>query len=60
VDQYIQRESINLFRKRLLETNDIAERKVLFRLLAEEEAKVDPLKSSWTSGWLHGQLQPPT
>jgi hypothetical protein len=51
VDQYIQRENINLLRKRLLETNDIAARKVLFKLLAEEEAKDDPLKSSWTP-WL--------
>jgi hypothetical protein len=38
-DQYIQRENIALFRKRLLETSDLAARRVLLTLLAEEEAK---------------------
>ena len=46
MDQYIQRENIELYRKRLLETSDLAARKVLLKLLAEEEAKGDPLVSS--------------
>ena len=45
MDQYIQRENIALFRKRLLETNDLAARRILLKLLAEEEAKGDPFKS---------------
>ena len=39
VDQYVHRENIALYRRRLLETSDPAARKVLLRLLAEEEAK---------------------
>jgi hypothetical protein len=58
-DQYIQRENIALFRKRLLETSDHAARQVLLKLLAEEEAKGDPLKSRWASGWLKSELQSP-
>jgi hypothetical protein len=42
VDQYIHRENIALFRKRLSETNDLAARRVLLKLLAEEEAKGNP------------------
>lgn len=57
-DQYIRRENIALFRKRLLETSDIAARRVLLKLLAEEEAKGDPFKSHWTFGWLQGDLKP--
>ena len=59
MDQYIQRENITLFRKRLSETSDTAARKVILRLLAAEQAKGDPLKSRWTSGWLKSELQPP-
>jgi hypothetical protein len=59
VDQYIQQENITLFRKRLSETSGTAERKVILRLLAAEQAKGDPFDSRWTSGWLESELQPP-
>jgi hypothetical protein len=45
VDQYIHRGNIAVYRRRLLETSDTAARKVLFRLLAEEEAKGEALRS---------------
>lgn len=51
MDQYIHRENIKLYRKRLLETSDLAARTILLKLLAEEVAKGDPLESRWTSGW---------
>jgi len=56
---FIQQANIALFRKRLLETHDIVARRVLLKLLKEEEAKCDPLTSRWTSGWLKGELQAP-
>jgi hypothetical protein len=59
VDQYIQRMNINLYQERLAETSDAVARKVLLKLLAEERAKGDPLKSRWISGWLASELQPP-
>jgi hypothetical protein len=59
VDTYIKRENIALFRKRLSEASDTAERNVLLKLLAEEQAKGDPLKSRRSSGWLKSELQPP-
>ena len=59
VDQYIHRENIALYRIRLLETSDAAARKVLLRLLAEEETKGDPLKSGSAWGWLLSDLRPP-
>jgi hypothetical protein len=46
VDQYVHRENIKLYRKRLLETSDLAARKVLLKLLAEEVAKDDPARIS--------------
>jgi hypothetical protein len=45
MDQFVQRENIALFRKRLLEATDPAARRVLLMLLAEEEAKADPFRS---------------
>jgi hypothetical protein len=59
-DQYIKRENIALFRRRLLETSDPAARRVLLTLLAEEEAKGDPLVFRRTSGWLQGEPRSPT
>jgi hypothetical protein len=59
VDQYIHRENIKLYKKRLLETRDLAARTLLLKLLAEEVAKGDPIVSRWTSGWLKSELQPP-
>lgn len=59
MDQYIHRENIKLYRKRLLETSDRAARAILLKLLAEEVAKGDPIVSRWTSGWPKSELQPP-
>jgi hypothetical protein len=39
MEKYIHRENLALLRKRLAETRDEARRKVLLKLLAEEEAK---------------------
>jgi hypothetical protein len=39
MDKFILRENVALFRKRLAETQDDATRKVILKLLAEEEAK---------------------
>ncbi|MGB8609375.1 hypothetical protein [Bradyrhizobium sp.] len=44
MDKYIHRENLALLRKRLAETQDEAARKVLLKLLAEEEAKDVPLQ----------------
>ena len=41
--KFIHEENLKLFRKRLAETTDPAERQMLLKLLAEEEAK-EPLK----------------
>jgi hypothetical protein len=59
VEQYIRRENIALYRRRLLETSDLAARKILLKLLADEEAKGDPLKSRSLSGWLNSELCAP-
>ena len=39
MEKFIQRGNIALFKKRLSETRDEAERTVIVKLLAEEEAK---------------------
>jgi hypothetical protein len=39
MDKFIRRENLVLFRKDLAETHDNAARKVILKLLAEEEAK---------------------
>jgi hypothetical protein len=39
MDRYIHRENLALLRKRLAEAPDEATRKVILKLLAEEEAK---------------------
>jgi hypothetical protein len=39
MDRYIHRENLALLRKRLAETPDEATRKIILKLLAEEEAK---------------------
>jgi hypothetical protein len=43
--KFIHEENLKLFRKRLAETTNPAERQTLLKLLAEEEAK-EPLKGS--------------
>jgi hypothetical protein len=42
MENYIHRENLALLRKRLAEAQDDATRKVLMKLLAEEEAKDAP------------------
>ena len=42
MDKYIRRENLTLFKKRLAEARTDAEREVILKLLAEEEAK-EPL-----------------
>jgi hypothetical protein len=59
VEQYIQRGNIALFRKRLLEPNNVAARQILLKLLAAEEAKGDPLESCWPARWLQSELKSP-
>jgi hypothetical protein len=44
VDQFIHRENLALFRRRLAETHDAAQRQLLLKLLAEEMAKEPPPK----------------
>ena len=39
MDKFIHQENLALFRKKLAETKDEAQLKVLLKLLAEEEAK---------------------
>ena len=39
MENFIHRENLALLRKRLAETRDEAQRKVILKLLAEEEAK---------------------
>lgn len=39
MDRYIHQENLRLLRKRLTETHDDAQHKVLLKLLAEEEAR---------------------
>jgi hypothetical protein len=45
MDKFIHRENLALFKKRLAESRDDAERKVLLKLLADEEAKDVPPKN---------------
>jgi len=47
MDKYIHRENLALLRKRLAEAQDENTRKVILKLLAEEEAKgISPLRKS--------------
>jgi len=46
MDKYIHRENLALLRKRLAEDCDDAQRQVLLKLLAEEEAKALPFRRS--------------
>jgi hypothetical protein len=45
MEKYIHRENLTLFKKRLAESHGDAEREVLLKLLAEEEAKEPPPKN---------------
>lgn len=42
MEKFIHRENLTLFRKRLAEAPDDTTRKILLKLLAEEEAKEPP------------------
>ena len=42
MEKFIHRENLALYRKKLAEAPDEATRRVLLKLLAEEEAKDDP------------------
>jgi hypothetical protein len=44
IEKYIHRENLALFEKRLAESHSDAERQMLLKLLAEEEAKEPPPK----------------
>jgi hypothetical protein len=46
MDQYIHRENLTLFKKRLAEAHTDAEREVILRLLADEETKGSAQKNS--------------
>jgi hypothetical protein len=45
MDKFIHRENLALYRKRVAEPHTKAEREVLLKLLAEEEAKAPPPKT---------------
>jgi hypothetical protein len=45
MEKYIHRENLTLFKKRLAESRSDAEREVLLKLLADEEAKELPPKN---------------
>jgi hypothetical protein len=45
MDKYIHRENLTLFKKRLAEARTDAEREVILKLLADEEAKEPLLKN---------------
>jgi hypothetical protein len=45
MEAFIHRENLALFKKRLAEARSDAEREVLLKLLAEEEAKEPPPKN---------------
>jgi hypothetical protein len=45
LEKYIHRENLTLFKKRLAEPHSDAEREVLLKLLADEEAKEPPPKN---------------
>jgi hypothetical protein len=45
MEEFIHRENLILFRKRLAEPHTKAQREMLVKLLAEEEAKVLPSKN---------------
>jgi hypothetical protein len=46
MEKYIHRENLSLFKKRLAEPHTDAEREVLLKLLADEDAKEPPLKDN--------------
>ena len=46
MDKYIHRENLTLFKKRLAEARTDAEREVILKLLANEEAKEPPPENS--------------
>jgi hypothetical protein len=46
MEKFIHRENLALFKKRLAEPHGGAEREVLLKLLADEEAKEPPPKNS--------------
>lgn len=43
MERFIHRQNIRHFRRLLEETNEEAKRKIILQLLAQEEAKEDPL-----------------
>jgi hypothetical protein len=45
METYLHRENLTLFKKRLAEPHSDAEREVLLKLLADEEAKEPPPKN---------------
>ena len=44
MDEYIHRENLTLFKKRIAESHTDEEREILLKLLADEEAKEPPPK----------------
>ena len=52
MENFIRRENLTIFRRRLAETNDDTQRQILLKLLAEEEARGDPLTPDTAAGQL--------
>jgi hypothetical protein len=49
MEQFIHTENLALFKKRLAESRSDAEREVLLKLMAEEQAKAPPPKAAVSS-----------
>ena len=49
MEKYVHRENLALFKKRLADAHGDAEREVLSKLLADEEAKEPPPKMAFSS-----------
>jgi len=49
MDEFIHQQNLALFKKRLAEAHSDAEREVLLKLLADEEAKEPPRKMAFSS-----------
>jgi hypothetical protein len=47
MEEFIHRENLALFKKRLADPHTSAEREMLMKLLAEEEAKEPPPQKPW-------------
>jgi len=57
MEEFIHRENLIIFKRRLAEAKNDVQRQMLLKLLAEEEAKDDPLTADAASRQIN--LRPP-